>query len=71
MRIAIGSDHAGFALKSLVAKHLADAGHEVIDHGTDSEEQVDYPPPREALAADRRHRERGVWEVTPTAGGSR
>lgn len=43
MRIALGADHAGFPLKTLVAKHLADAGHEVIDLGTDSEESVDYP----------------------------
>jgi ribose 5-phosphate isomerase B len=43
VRIALGADHAGFPLKTLVAKHLADAGHEVIDHGTDSEESVDYP----------------------------
>ena len=44
MRIALGADHAGYALKLAVAKHLADAGHGVIDHGTDSEESVDYPP---------------------------
>lgn len=44
MRIALGADHAGFPLKLSVAKHLADAGHEVIDFGTDSEEAVDYPP---------------------------
>lgn len=43
MRIALGADHAGFPLKTLVAKHLADAGHEVLDLGTDSEESVDYP----------------------------
>ena len=43
MRIALGSDHAGYELKTSVAKHLADLGHEVIDFGTDSEEQVDYP----------------------------
>lgn len=43
MKIALGSDHAGFALKSVVAKHLADAGHDVVDFGTDSEESVDYP----------------------------
>lgn len=43
MRIALGADHAGFSLKALVAKHLADRGHEVIDLGTDSEESVDYP----------------------------
>ena len=43
MRIALGADHAGFPLKSLVAKHLADVGHDVTDVGTDSEESVDYP----------------------------
>jgi ribose 5-phosphate isomerase B len=43
VRIALGADHAGFPLKTLVAKHLADAGHEVVDLGTDSEESVDYP----------------------------
>src|SRR5215212_3969156 len=44
MRIAIGSDHAGYRLKSVVAAHLAGADHEVLDMGTDSEESVDYPP---------------------------
>ncbi len=43
MRIALGADHAGYALKTTVAKHLADAGHDVIDLGTDSEEATDYP----------------------------
>ena len=44
MRIAVGSDHAGFDLKMVVAKHLIDAGHEVIDLGTDSPDvSVDYP----------------------------
>jgi ribose 5-phosphate isomerase B len=43
VRIAIGSDHAGYALKRSVADHLAEAGHDVIDLGTDSEVTVDYP----------------------------
>ena len=44
MRIAVGSDHAGFDLKTAVAGHLADAGHEVVDLGTDSPDvSVDYP----------------------------
>lgn len=43
MRIALGGDHAGYILKTVVAKHLADGGHEVIDLGTDSEEATDYP----------------------------
>ena len=43
MRIALGADHAGYSLKGIVAGHLTASGHEVIDHGTDSEESVDYP----------------------------
>jgi ribose 5-phosphate isomerase B len=43
MKIAVGSDHAGFALKELLAAHLRDGGHEVIDVGTHSTESVDYP----------------------------
>jgi ribose 5-phosphate isomerase B len=43
MRIAVGSDHAGFELKRRVAPLLADAGHEIVDVGTDSEESTDYP----------------------------
>ena len=43
MRIAVAADHAGYRLKTVVAAHLADAGHEVVDLGTDSEASVDYP----------------------------
>jgi ribose 5-phosphate isomerase B len=43
MRIAVGSDHAGYPLKELVAPLLAREGHEVVDVGTDSEESADYP----------------------------
>src|SRR3954471_16047099 len=43
MKVAIGSDHAGFPLKVHLLKVLADLGHEAIDLGTDSEEPVDYP----------------------------
>ena len=42
--IAIGSDHAGFALKQHLVDVLAEAGHEILDHGTNSTESVDYPP---------------------------
>ncbi|MEQ1506418.1 MAG: ribose 5-phosphate isomerase B [Myxococcota bacterium] len=44
MRIAIGADHAGFPLKTLLAAALTDLGHAVVDIGTTSEEPVDYPP---------------------------
>ncbi len=43
MRIAVGSDHAGFALKEDVRALLERAGHEIVDVGTDSEESTDYP----------------------------
>lgn len=43
MKIAIGSDHAGFELKEKVGPLLEAAGHEVLDVGTDSEESTDYP----------------------------
>jgi ribose 5-phosphate isomerase B len=44
LRIAIGSDHAGFDLKAHVIELLAAAGHEVADLGTHSAERADYPP---------------------------
>lgn len=44
MKIAIGSDHAGFDLKSILHEHLVAAGHEVFDVGTTTTEPVDYPP---------------------------
>lgn len=44
MRIAIGSDHAGYALKTYLIDVLRRLDHDVQDHGTDSEESVDYPP---------------------------
>lgn len=44
MRVHLGSDHAGFELKAAVAAHLAEAGHEVVDHGATSyDPQDDYP----------------------------
>jgi ribose 5-phosphate isomerase B len=49
-KIAIGSDHAGFALKVQVAEWLAEAGHEVDDVGTHSAERVDYPDFAHAVA---------------------
>ena len=44
MRIAIGSDHAGYLLKQHMIGTLQGLGHEVDDQGTHSEEPVDYPP---------------------------
>jgi ribose 5-phosphate isomerase B len=67
MNIAIGSDHAGFHYKQAIIAHLRDAGHEVTDFGTNSDEPVDYPvfirPVAEAVAA-------GEYERGIVLGGS-
>ena len=44
MRIAIGADHAGFALKQHLLATLTRLGHEVDDRGTHSDAPIDYPP---------------------------
>jgi ribose 5-phosphate isomerase B len=43
MKIAVGADHAGFALKQRLVAGLRTAGHEVHDLGTDSDASCDYP----------------------------
>jgi len=44
MRIAIGSDHAGYGQKAQLASHLVGLGHQIADHGTaNAEDPVDYP----------------------------
>jgi ribose 5-phosphate isomerase B len=50
MKIAIGSDHAGFEAKEKVREHLAKAGHEVADLGTKGLDSVDYPDFARAVA---------------------
>jgi ribose 5-phosphate isomerase B len=62
MKIAIGSDHAGFEYKQKIIALLQQLGHEVRDFGTNSTESVDYPlfcgPTAEAVA--RGECERGI-----------
>lgn len=43
MRVAIGSDHAGYVMKERLVEQLREAGHEVTDVGTHSTESADYP----------------------------
>ena len=43
MRIAIGTDHGGFPIKAAVIDAIREAGHKLVDFGTDSEDSVDYP----------------------------
>jgi ribose 5-phosphate isomerase B len=49
MRTAIGSDHAGFELKVMLAKFLTDLGDQVVDVGAYSTDPVDYPDFAEAV----------------------
>jgi ribose 5-phosphate isomerase B len=67
MKIAIGSDHAGFLYKERIRQHLEKLGHAVKDFGAYSEETVDYPkfirPTAEAVA-------RGEFERGIVLGGS-
>jgi ribose 5-phosphate isomerase B len=67
MKIAIGSDHAGFQYKEKIREFLAGRGHSVTDFGTHSEEPVDYPlfirPVAEAVA-------RGEFDRGIVLGGS-
>src|ERR1700757_720038 len=67
MKIAIGSDHAGFRYKELLKERLASQGHVVHDFGTHCTEPVDYPlfirPVAEAVA-------RGEFERGIVLGGS-
>jgi ribose 5-phosphate isomerase B len=62
MRIAIGSDHAGFELKQHLGQTLKELGHDVEDLGTHSTEPVDYPPICAAVARKVAHgdAERGI-----------
>ena len=67
MKIALGTDHAGYIRKEQVKQLLESLGHEVVDFGTFSDEAVDYPqfvrPAAEAVA-------RGECERAIVFGGS-
>lgn len=60
MKIALGSDHAGFNYKEKVKALLEELGHEVLDFGTHSADSVDYPdfvrPAAEAVASGKADR---------------
>jgi len=49
-QIVLGADHGGFELKASLAAHLREAGHQVGDVGTSSNEAVDYPVFARAVA---------------------
>ena len=56
MKIAMACDHGGFHLKEHIKKYLEDKGIEVVDHGTYSEDSVDYPDYAAKLCEDGRPR---------------
>jgi len=62
VKIALASDHAGFAYKEQIQQTLSAEGHQVVDFGTHSEETADYPlfirPAAEAVAGGKC--ERGI-----------
>jgi RpiB/LacA/LacB family sugar-phosphate isomerase len=62
MRVAVGSDHAGFELKEAVKTFLAAEHLEVVDVGSYSQDPVDYPDYAQAVAAAVRESraERGI-----------
>jgi RpiB/LacA/LacB family sugar-phosphate isomerase len=62
MRIVIGSDHAGFELKQMLAVYLRELQHDVMNVGTHNTDAVDYPDFAEAVgtAVIAGHAERGV-----------
>ena len=43
MKIAVATDHRGFAIKNKILTMIADLGHDALDMGTDSADSVDYP----------------------------
>jgi len=62
VRVALGADHRGFALKEALKVRLVARGHEILDFGTDSANRVDYPDYafKVADAVSRRRAERGI-----------
>jgi ribose 5-phosphate isomerase B len=65
--IAFGADHAGYELKQHLIGRLAERGYDIIDHGTDSIESVDYPAYCAAAARSVRD---GEADVGIVVGGS-
>ena len=69
MRIAIGSDHRGFTLKTHLIKILNQAAHEVVDVGTDNDQSIDYPDVAAAVGkhVSEQQVERGILICEPAS----
>ena len=63
MKIALASDHAGFAYKEKVKEYLTAKGYDVVDYGAYSDERSDYPDAAHKAASGMQHGEadRGVF----------
>jgi ribose 5-phosphate isomerase B len=72
VRVALGADHRGFALKQRLAAWLTAHGHQVLDFGPESADRVDYPDYafKVADAVARRRAERGVLVCSTGVGMS-
>jgi RpiB/LacA/LacB family sugar-phosphate isomerase len=72
VKIAIGSDHAGFDLKEHLRAFVESLGHEVVDVGTNSTESVDYPDFAEKVAVEiiTRRVDRGIMLCGSGVGAS-
>jgi ribose 5-phosphate isomerase B len=72
MRLVIGSDHAGYALKAAVVAHIPKLGHEVVDVGSYDEKPVDFPDVAREVAGriTRGEVERGIMVCGTGVGAS-
>jgi ribose 5-phosphate isomerase B len=52
MKISIGNDHAGPDYKKAIVHYLTSKGHEILNHGTDTFDSVDYPDFGHPVATD-------------------
>lgn len=72
MRVAVGSDHAGYELKAPVVDYLKSLGHTPLDVGTHSTDAVDYPDSARAVAEKLRAKQAdlGIMICGSGVGGS-
>ena len=68
MKLAMGSDHAGYRLKRFLGLKLKEAGHEIADVGTGSEDSVDYPDFAREVAHKVKDGEAGLGIVVCSTG---
>lgn len=68
LRISIAGDHGGFTLKEHLRSFIANLGHEVTDHGTDSRDSVDYPDFAKLVACDVRDGRADLGVLVCTSG---